>query len=231
MTFRQATRARCTSLLIGLAILSAGCPTAPTRAQPPATPTPTAANVTGSSALKRIDRAALQTMLDRTAQELLVPGAVILIRSPQGELVLAHGTTKLGARIQPGADTYFRIASNTKTMTAALIMQLAQEGKLALDDPVAKYVADDTNGDKINLAEMLEMRSSLYNYTDAPELAQSLDSDPSRVWSAAQLLAIAFKRPPNFAPGKEYEYCNTNYVLLGSIAERVDGKPLAQVMR
>ena len=52
-----------------------------------------------------------------------------------------------------------------------------------------------------------------------------------RFRSAAQVLAIAFKRPPNFAPGAEYEYCNTNYALLGVIAERIDGKPLAQVMK
>ena len=137
----------------------------------------------------------------------------------------------LGATTPPRADTYFRIASNTKTMTAAVIMQLAQEGKLGLNDPVTKYVADVPNGDNITIAKLLEMRSGLYNYTNAPEVAESLDNDPSKVWSAAQVLAIAFKRPPNFAPGAEYEYCNTNYALLGVIAERIDGKPLARVMK
>ena len=80
-------------------------------------------------------------MVDTTAKELLIPGAVVLLRTPQGEFTVAYGTTLLGATSPPSADTYFRIASNTKTMTAAVIMQLAQEGKLSLDDPVSKYVA------------------------------------------------------------------------------------------
>ena len=87
------------------------------------------------SALKPIDQAALQTMVDTTAKELLIPGAVVLLRTPQGEFTVSYGTTLLGATSPPRADTYFRIASNTKTMTAAVIMLLAQEGKLSLDDP------------------------------------------------------------------------------------------------
>ena len=59
----------------------------------------------------------------------------------------------------------------------------------------------------------------------------SLHADPTRVWTPQELLAIAFARPPNFAPGTEFEYCNTNYALLGLIIERVDGKPLARSMQ
>ena len=90
------------------------------------------------SALKPIDQAALQTMVDTTARELLIPGAVVLLRTPQGEFTVSYGTTLLGANSPPRADTHFRIASNTKTMTAAVIVLLAQEGKLSLDDPVSK---------------------------------------------------------------------------------------------
>jgi D-alanyl-D-alanine carboxypeptidase len=75
------------------------------------------------------------------------------------------------------------------------------------------------------------MRSGLYNYTNAPEIWESVDHDPTRVWTPQELLAIAFARPPNFAPGTEFEYCNTNYTLLGLIVERVDGKPLARSMQ
>jgi D-alanyl-D-alanine carboxypeptidase len=73
------------------------------------------------------------------------------------------------------------------------------------------------------------MRSGLYNHTSAPEIGESLDRDPARAWAPQELLAIAFKRPPNFAPGKDYEYCNTNYVLLGLIAEKLEGAPLARI--
>lgn len=169
-------------------------------------------------------------MVDTTAHELLIPGAVVLLRTPQGEFTVVYGTTLLGAKIPPSTDTYFRIASNTKTMTAAVIMQLAEEGKLSLDDPVSKYIAGVPNGADITIAELLEMRSGLYNYTNAPEISATIDRNPTKVWTPAELLAIAFAHPPNFPPGTAYEYCNTNYALLGMIAEKVDRKPLAQAM-
>jgi D-alanyl-D-alanine carboxypeptidase len=169
-------------------------------------------------------------MLDKTAKELLVPGAIILLRTPQGEFTVADGTTLLGAKSPPRADTHFRAASNTKTMTAAVIMQLAQENKLSLDDSVSKYVSGVPNGDHITIAELLEMRSGLYNYSNAAAIWESMDRHPDRVWTPAQLLALAFAHSPNFAPGTAYEYNNTNYVLLGLIIEKVGGKPLAQAM-
>ena len=212
MTFKFPIRAGA-SLLVGVALLIAAC------SRPGST--------AGSSALKPIDQAALQTMVDTTAKELLIPGAVVILRTPQGEFTVTYGTTLLGATIPPRADTHFRIASNTKTMTAAVIVQLAQEGKLGLDDPVSKYVPGVPNGDNITIAELLNMRSGLYNYDDAPEFSASLDRDPTKVWTPDEVLAIAFKHPPYFPPGTAFHYSNTNYALLGLIAEKMDGKPLA----
>ena len=186
MTFEFPIRAGA-SLLVGVALLIAACSRFGSTA--------------GSSALKPIDQAALQTMVDTTAKELLIPGAVVLLRTPQGEFTVTYGTTLLGATSPPRADTHFRIASNTKTMTAAVIVQLAQEGKLSLDDPVSKYVPGVPNGDNITIAELLEMRSGLYNYTNDPIISATIDTDPAKVWTPAELLAIAFAHPPNFPPG------------------------------
>ena len=185
----------------------------------------------GSSALKPIKQAALETMVARTAKELMIPGALVLLRTPQGDFTVSYGTTLLGATSPPNADTHFRIASNTKTMTAAVIMLLAQEGNLTLDDPISKYVPGVPNGDNITIAQLLEMRSGLYNYTNDPIISKTIDTDPARVWTPGELLAIAFAHPPNFPPGKEYEYNNTNYALLGLVAEKVYGRPLAQIMQ
>jgi D-alanyl-D-alanine carboxypeptidase len=224
---------------IGVALIVAGCSTPSTSStQPASTPTtspiasPTATTgTTASSGLKPINQAALQALVDATAKELMVPGALVLLRTPQGEFVASYGATKLGTTSPPRVDTYFRIASNTKTMTAAVILQLAEEGKLSLSDPISKYVPNVPNGDHITIAQLLEMRSGLYNYTEAREMSASIDRDPTKVWTPQELLAIAFARPPNFAPGTSYEYCNTNYTLLGLAAERVAGRPLAQLMQ
>jgi len=79
------------SFLVGVALLIAAC------SRPGST--------AGSSGLKPIDQAALQTVVDTTAQELLIPGAVVLLRTPQGEFTVTHGTTLLGATSPPRADT------------------------------------------------------------------------------------------------------------------------------
>ncbi|HEY2475648.1 MAG TPA: serine hydrolase domain-containing protein, partial [Candidatus Cybelea sp.] len=191
----------------------------------------TPAPSTATRALKPISQAALQTMLATTAQKLLIPGAVILLRTPQGDFTATYGTTKLGSTSAPAPDTYFRIASCTKSMTAALIVQLAQTGKLKFSDPVSKYVAGVPNGKHITIAELLDMRSGLYNYLNAPVLSTSADCDPTKDWTPAELLGIAFEHPPNFPPDANYEYSNTNYVLLGLIVEKIERKTLAQAMQ
>jgi Beta-lactamase len=107
----------------------------------------------------------------------------------------------------------------------------AQEGKLRLSDPVSKYVPGVPNGNNITIAQLLEMRSGLYNYTNDPIISATIDTDPAKVWTPAELLAIAFAHPPNFPPGTKYEYNNTNYALLGLIIEKMDGRQLATAMQ
>jgi D-alanyl-D-alanine carboxypeptidase len=184
-----------------------------------------------TTSLKPFEPVALQGIVEATAKELLLPGAMVLLSTPQGDFAFGYGATELDGTTPPRGDTHFRAASNTKAMTAAVIVLLAQEGKLRFDDPVSKYVEGIPNGDDITISELLKMRSGLYNYTSAPELGESLDHNPTRVWTLQELLAIAFKRPAIFAPGKEYDYCNTNYVLLGLIAEKLERASLAKIFQ
>jgi D-alanyl-D-alanine carboxypeptidase len=83
------------------------------------------------------------------------------------------------------------------------------------------------DGDKITITELLNMRSGLYTYDDDSEFWAILERDPTKVWSPAEVLLIAFKHAPYFPPGTGFHYSNTNYALLGMIAEKIDGKPLA----
>ncbi len=210
------------------AAVVAGCTsTSDTTASESQTTTATSAPP-GSSALKPIDPAAFRQVVEAAAKELTVPGAMVLLQTPQGNYEVAYGTTELGTQTPPTADTHFRIASNTKTMTAALIVLLAQDGKLKFSDPVSKYVPGVPSGDNLTVAELLKMRSGLYNYTADPEVSAALDADPGKVFTPQDVLAIAFRHPQEFAPDAEYEYNNTNYALLGLIAEKAGGRPLGQ---
>ena len=214
-------------------LVTAACSSTPTDG-PAATSTtvlPTteqsAADTIGPGLKPTINQADLQALVDASIKDQLIPGAVVVVRTPQGDFTVDAGTTELGGQGPPDADTHFRIASNTKTMTAAVVLQLAQEGKLELSDQVSKYVSGVPGGDNITIAELLKMRTGLYNYTNSPQMATSLDDDPTKEWTPQQLLDIAFAQPPNFAPDTEFEYSNTNYVLLALIIEKVDGKSLA----
>jgi len=190
-----------------------------------------AGTATSAANLKPIDPPALQAAVEALGMELMLPGAMVLLRTPEGDFVYGYAATELGGATAPTGGTHFRIASNTKTMTAAVTVLLAQEGKLRLDDPVSKYVEGVPDGEDIAVSDLLRMRSGLPESTDAPEFLEGLDHDPTRVWTPEEMLAIAFRRPTMFPPGSEFFYCNTNYILLGLIIEQVEGAPLAEVFQ
>jgi D-alanyl-D-alanine carboxypeptidase len=222
--------ARIAAITTCAAIVTAGCTSTPSTTTGSGTTTNTS-SPSASAALKHIDQAELQAAVEKATNEMLVPGAVVMIRTPQGSYTAAVGTTELGKQMPPDVKTHFRIASNTKTMTAALVVLLAQDGKLKFTDLVSDYVPDVPNGNEITVADLLKMRSGLYNYTSSPELASTLDTDPAKAWTPQDALAIAFAHPPNAAPNTEYEYDNTNYALLGLVAEKAGGRPLAEQLR
>ena len=161
---------RVAGLLACLALTLASCAstTEPTTASQPTTSTTSGSASTGVRAEDHRPKA-FQAVVDATVEKLMVPGAMVLLRTPQGDLSRGRRHHRAG---RPDAadcgDTHFRIASNTKTMTAALIVLLAQDGKLKFSDPVSTYVPDVPNGENITIAELLKMRSGLYGYTGAP---------------------------------------------------------------
>jgi D-alanyl-D-alanine carboxypeptidase len=221
------------ALLVALLLLVSGCaasaaPPSTAGAPPPPAPAPDAP---GGPPLRTLDPAALQEAVDRTAARLMIPGALVEVRTPQGAVTAATGTTRRGATDRPDGATRVRIASITKTMTAATVVLLAQEGRLRLDDPVSAHVPGVPGGGAVTVADLLTMRSGLYGFTDDPGFAATLDADPGKVWTPQETLAIAFRHPPLFPPGTAYDYSNTNYTLLGLVVERIEGRPLGQVYR
>jgi D-alanyl-D-alanine carboxypeptidase len=89
------------------------------------------------------------------------------------------------------------------------------------------------NGAHITIRELLNMTSGLFDYTEDKEVSQEvlMGFDPYKVWQPNELLAIAFKHPPYFAPGKGYHYDNTNYILLGLITEQLTHLPAEQAFQ
>ena len=176
--------------------------------------------------------AALQPKIDQIVRDLSITGAAVLVRSPE----LGDWSTTIGTRTWHGTDPvtladHIRIGSNTKPMTGTVILQLVDEGKIGLDDPVSEYRPDVPNGDNITITQLLNMRSGLGNYTVDPTLNEQQDNNPGRAWTQEELLAMAFAQPVQFPPGEGYFYSNTNTVLLGLIIEQITGMPVAQAFQ
>src|SRR5262245_44088445 len=121
----------------------------------------------------------LEPKLKQLAADLLVPGAVVVVRSSElGNWSMTYGNRTLGGHDPVGLGDHVRIGSNTKTWTGTVVLQLVQEGKLSLNDPVSQYLPDVPNGQNITLTHLLNMRSGLYNYSEALEFNKALDDEP-----------------------------------------------------
>ncbi|HET9097313.1 MAG TPA: serine hydrolase domain-containing protein [Candidatus Baltobacteraceae bacterium] len=116
------------------------------------------------------------------------------------------------------ADTVYRIGSLTKPFTARAIATLAQKGKLGLDRPAARYLPRFPWGDEVSVRDLLAQRSGIPSYTDDPAL------NPYAWYAPSQLSGAVAHQPLQFPPGTRFAYSNTNYVLLGMIAQRVSGE-------
>ncbi|WP_369387026.1 serine hydrolase domain-containing protein [Streptomyces sp. CG1] len=174
----------------------------------------------------------LDAAVQKVMHEAKVPGVTVGIWAPgQPSYVRSFGVAdkSTGQKMAPGL--YMRIGSETKTFTVTALLQLVDQKKVGLDDPIGKYIGGVPNENRITLRQLAEMRSGLYNYSEDPDFVQALTSDPQRSFTPEQLLAYAFKHPVMFQPGQKFSYCNTNLILLGLVVEKVSGQQLGGYLR
>lgn len=156
------------------------------------------------------------------------PGAAVLV-ARNGTILLekGYGLAQVEARIPITPDTRFRIGSVTKEFTAAAILKLAEEGRLSLDDPVGKFIPDWPRGHEVTLRQLLTHTSGIHNFTAKPDFQAHVRSP-----MALDQLIASFKHDPyDFNPGEKYSYCNSGYVLLGFIIEKVSGRSYESYLR
>jgi D-alanyl-D-alanine carboxypeptidase len=159
-----------------------------------------------------------------------IPGAVLGVWIP-GKAPWRQGVgfSNISPEERMQLDDKFRIGSNTKTFVVTVLLQLVDEGKLNLDDPLNKFDVGVKvpNADKITVRELCQMRSGLFEAYNAPEL-DKLNIAPHTKITPRELIEFAIKQPPLFAPGTKWYYCNTNYLLLGLIIEAVAHHPVEE---
>ena len=159
-----------------------------------------------------------------------IPGlSIAVVRGPDTIVARGWGWADLELRVPASAETVYRIGSLTKQFTALAILQLAEQGRLSLDDTLQRFVPSfRTPGRHITIRHLLTHTSGIPNYTAIGQewtRRMRLDLPPD------SLLALVRRRPPDFAPGARFHYSNTNYFLLGLVIERVSGEPYARYIQ
>ncbi|MFF1766816.1 serine hydrolase domain-containing protein [Streptomyces sp. NPDC058249] len=206
--------------------------TGPTVATEPPSPTPTDSSTGDVRALTPDVTRQLDVAVRQVMRQANVPGVTVGLWTPdKGNYVRSFGVADKSTGLRMSPDLYVRIGSETKTFTVTALLELVDEGKVGLDDPIGQYVSGVPNGDRITLRELAGMRSGLFNYSEDPEFFKALTSDPQRPFTPQQLLDYAFKHPVLFPPGKEFSYCNTNLILLGLVVEKAGGEPLQDFIK
>ncbi|GIH93422.1 serine hydrolase domain-containing protein [Planobispora siamensis] len=195
---------------------------------------PAAAAATPSAAWSGAE--AQRAQLRQLARKLVAagaPGVIVRVDDGRGRPVEIAEQAPWSRRdhlLRAGDE--FRMGSNTKTMMATIVLQLVAEGRLALTDPVEKWLPGKVPGGKaITLRMLLNHTSGLFDYTEDAALRPSILGRDRRRWTSAKLLAVGAKHDPLFAPGTKWSYSNTNYAAIGAVLERVTGAGLDDLVR
>ncbi|WP_329925628.1 serine hydrolase domain-containing protein [Streptomyces sp. SP17BM10] len=171
-------------------------------------------------------------MIQRAAADAGVPGVIVGIWKPgQPRYVRAFGIADNSDCEPMRTDLNMRIGSETKTFTVTALLQLVDRGEVGLDDPISAYVDGVPDGEHITLRQLADMRSGLFAYSKDAGFQHLLATEPHRQWSPSELLGIAFEHPNQFPPGTQFDYSNTNTVLLGLVVEKITHRPLRDVIR
>jgi D-alanyl-D-alanine carboxypeptidase len=187
----------------------------------------------GSAAAAGRDRPELRKAL----QEIVdsgITGVQLRVHDQQGDWAGSAGARELGRTAPPPTDGRFRIGSNTKTFVATVVLQLVAEGKVGLDAPAAGYLPQFKLDPRITVRMLLQHTSGLFDFTG--EYNNDGTVTPGIVWSGkewvdhrfrtyrpAELVLLALAEPARFAPGTDWRYSNTNYVLASLLIEQVTG--------
>ncbi len=185
--------------------------------------------------------AKLQRILDNQVANKDVAGLQAAVRLPSGKTWLGSaGNAEFSPDRALDDDDQMAIASVTKTFMAALILQLAEEGKIDLDATFGTYFRDAPRKDTVTVRQLLSHTSGIYNYWSNPrygEITKAWWQNPaaggdkarSKRWTYEEMMELV--RSGEFKPGKDYGYSNTNYLILRMVAEAVEGKPIHRQLK
>ncbi len=180
---------------------------------------------------------ALENDLDQLAAQTAFSGVVQIDRAETTALTRTYGLAHRGLEVLNTLDTLFGIASGTKGLTALTVVSLIEEGSLDLSATARSVLGDDLPliDDDVTVEHLLSHRSGIGDYVDEEtelDLADYLmPVSVHKLTTTEQYLEVLDGHPRKFAPGERFAYCNSGYVVLALIAERVSGIPFHELVR
>ena len=177
------------------------------------------------------DRAALTRRLDSLSRAWLATGpsagaSMVVVQGRDTLLLEGIGERDHERGLPATSATVYRIGSITKQFTSAAIMQLVEQGRIKLDDPVTTYLPEYPQWRTVTMRHLLNHTSGIHSYTSVREWATRWNDD----LSPTQIVAFVAKDTFDFAPGTQYRYNNTGYVLLGMVLDKVTGTAYPEYM-
>ena len=184
------------------------------------------AKKTGGNALRQ----ALQAKLDEWHKAGKFPGATLGVCLADGSCFsLATGFSDLESKTPMKPSDKMAAGSVGKTFAAAVALQLVKEGKINLDDRVEKYLGNESwfsrlpNAKDMTVRQLMNHTSGLVRYEFKEQFTNDLTANPDKVWRPEELVSYLFDEKAPFEAGKDWDYSDTNYIVLGMIIERVTG--------
>src|SRR6266498_6020913 len=177
-----------------------------------------------------LDKAKLDQFFDRLAERNKAMGSLTIAKDGNVLYTRAIGYSRIsGTEKKPStAANRYRIGSITKMFTAAMILQLVEEGKLKLTDTLDKFFPQIPNAEKITIAQILAHRSGIPNVRRDRESQRNVNTTPI---TKDEMLALIAKGTPDFEPDTKQTYSNSGYFLLGLIIEKLTGKPYEEALK
>jgi D-alanyl-D-alanine carboxypeptidase len=176
-------------------------------------------------------RAKLRQAVAIARQNFLVPGVAFAVHEPGvGDFTATVGQADRVTGRPITSETHFRIGSVTKTFTATVILQLVQEHRVALDDKVRKWEPQLPFAGHITVRDLLDMHSGIFDEGGfGSTLSKLAGQQPTRAWQPQEIVDLAIK--DGSQPPGQFDYSDTNYVILGIIAHAVTGRPIDNLIR
>ncbi len=176
------------------------------------------------------DKAKLDQFFDRLAEKNKAMGSLTIAKDGNVLYTRAIGYSQInGTEKKPlTAATRYRIGSITKMFTAAMILQLVEEGKLKLTDTLDKFFPQIPNAKKITIVQILSHRSGIPNVRRDQNSQGNVNTTPI---TKDEMLALIAKATPDFEPDSKQSYSNSGYFLLGLIIEKLTGKPYEEALK